>query len=440
MSNGDPVFSSRHITIANYLDCNRKMTAYGYKAQTLVNYNKALKHFLKFYLSDSRIGLKQADWLEYDRLKGVKNEVDLASKGLEVARRKEHQETKAQAPLPPNPFEVQEVLRRAKKDFLGLMEKAKTEELGKVAVAHINRHICCHICLTQGHRPSVVQNLMLREYQQGMSRPVVKKYNDTFHVILVAEHKTANAFDAQIVINSEWKEIMDDYVRYVRQPIVEKFTDTPANFFLQADGNCFAKVSSALTAYQKSYGIPTPFSCTDARKSFETYAGRVDATLRTDISDFLAHSEKVARTHYQFADTERAVDSAVAMTGIVRCNQANPGCMPSKEQVYSSAGSTDKPVAVSPVQGQAAASGCKTPPNPEVAQPKKYFHSPPGTKFEDKKKMIVDHLMEEQSADNLRLVQIPTILELRQLFNCHDQTSAKTMQRAIRYQKELEWG
>ena len=132
---------------------------------------------MKFYLSDSRIGLKQADVVEYEWLKSVKNEVELASKGLKVARHKEHQETKAQDPLPPNLFQLQEVLRRVK---LVLMEKAKTEALGKVAVSRIHRDICCPICLTQSHRRSLVKNPMLREYQQSLSRPSVQKY-DAFH-------------------------------------------------------------------------------------------------------------------------------------------------------------------------------------------------------------------------------------------------------------------
>ena len=182
----------------------------------------------------------------------------------------------------------------------------------------------------------------------------------------------------------------------------------------------------------------SPSTCTDARKSFETFAGRLGNTLRTDIGDFLAHSEKVARTHYQFADIERAVDSAVAMSGITRCNEAQPGCLPSKELVYSGIQSTGKPAALSPVKEQAGVGA--GPPQPKSLPAPKLFRSPPGTQFEDKKKMIIDHLLEKQNADDLRKVKVPTIMEMKRLFNCHDETAAKTMQRAIRYQKELEWG
>ena len=223
---------------------------------------------------------------------------------------------KVNSSLPPNPFVVQTVLRLAKDDIMDLLERAKTLPLGKYDVSHINKYLCCYICLGQGQWPAVAQNLKLNDYKEGIKRHTVKKNKDTYHVILVKENKSVDDDTvAQIVINTEWKAIFDNYLKYVRQPIVKYFKETPQNFFLQADGKAFLKVSSALTVYQRQYGISKTFSCSDARRSFMAYVGRANPVLRGDIIDFLRYAEGTARTCFQSMDSIRAVNLAIAFAG-----------------------------------------------------------------------------------------------------------------------------
>ena len=103
------------ITVANFQAWTLKMKSEtGMSSQTLHNYYKSLKQFIKSEESRlDRLSGGAPDGLYVRAKKQLQNEpgrIELIGKGLHSELRSEHSEKRAIKPMPPNPWEVTVVL------------------------------------------------------------------------------------------------------------------------------------------------------------------------------------------------------------------------------------------------------------------------------------------------------------------------------------------
>lgn len=117
--------------------------------------------------------------------------------------------------------------------------------------------------------------------------------------------------DAYIILEEEWKKIMDIYLVKVRAPIVSQSDNNI--FFLQKDGQPFTKISDGIRRLQKQFNGPE-YSCTDARKSFESHASRLGRQIQQRVSDFFCNSEKVTTPPY--GTTKNAMETFEVLQAI----------------------------------------------------------------------------------------------------------------------------
>ncbi|XP_045214432.2 uncharacterized protein LOC123564728 [Mercenaria mercenaria] len=316
MGNKASRFNIRNITADRYILANEFLRSHNVDVQTLINYNKCMKHFFDFYLNDDCINLKQDDRGEYDRVKAIKYKFGLIFKQLEKEARDRQRQKKATELNPATPYEVQTVLRVAKPTFEKSMEACKQRVLSKVELAEVNRYIAAFVCLAQGNWPSMVTNVTAAEYHTATSQAPIVKQGQKYWVVMVGKHKTALQYDANIVLDEYWKEKFQSYNKYIRQQRVQAKNTENDNFILQHDGQPFVKVSHGLTQLHRKYKLHPEYTANDARKSFETYSSRFNKELRKDISNYLAHSEHVANTHYRAQGQHKAVETTIQLKGM----------------------------------------------------------------------------------------------------------------------------
>lgn len=135
-------FSTDCITRENYQHVAEYLKKEGTSAKTLLNYIENLKQFLKFYITDMDIDIEGNDRKEYIRLKLMLEHMKLVSVATTREVREEEKHKSEDTQLPPSPYEVQQVIRDAKRQFEGYMKTAgKGSGLGKNAVTFINRYV-----------------------------------------------------------------------------------------------------------------------------------------------------------------------------------------------------------------------------------------------------------------------------------------------------------
>ncbi|MES9879778.1 MAG: SET domain-containing protein-lysine N-methyltransferase [Sedimenticola sp.] len=293
MGGRQDTYTDKCLTEDAYNEVNKMLlTKGGCKFQTLYNYNKSLKLFVKCEQKRAKTEQRKAD---KSRLKDMHAELCDKGQHLEKESKRETRVAKSKAPRVPSPYEVTEVIRVSESRFGKIMSLAKSGmPLNRDQVCFVNRYIASYIMLMQAHRPGVLENMTT-----DLVLTSINEKEGPSAVVNVSEHKTARQFIARVVLDEYLIPVFESYHRYVRQRIVITTNCTSEAFFLQNDGSKFTKFSEAPVKLQQAAKLPTKYTSADARKSFETYNQKMGVNAQKDMADFMCHSERTRNSDYR---------------------------------------------------------------------------------------------------------------------------------------------
>ncbi|MES9903609.1 MAG: hypothetical protein ABW168_13165 [Sedimenticola sp.] len=336
----------------------------GCKYQTLYNYNKSLKLFMKSELKRAKKEDRKAD---RSRLKEMASELCEKGSHLERESKRETRVARATAPAVATPYQVTSVLRVAWSRFEKLMSTAQSGRvLNRDQVCFVNRFIGSYVMLHQAHRPGVLENLTCDIVLKGMNAKKEVMHGKSYSAITVIEHKTARQFTARIVLDDQLLGIFENYHRYVRQAIVNATNSTSEGFFLQNDGARFTKFSEAPVKLQQWAKLPTTYTSSCARKSYETYNQFMSEGLQKDMASCMCHLERTRDSDYRQAGLQASINVVANFKHMVlfyrdRGTDAYPAEISSQQGTQGNPSQQGKRTyAASPESDETSAS-CRTP-------------------------------------------------------------------------------
>jgi hypothetical protein len=93
---------------------------------------------------------------------------------------------------------------------------------------------------------------------------------EKFVTVPVNKHKTGMQFLARVTLNESLVSFIEDYIKYVRDPIVRKSDSKAHNLLIQYDGDAFLRVAQGLMKAQERMKTRPTVTIGDVRKSIET--------------------------------------------------------------------------------------------------------------------------------------------------------------------------
>jgi len=166
--------------------------------------------------------------------------------------------------------------------------------------------LAAKIVYPNGHRPGVVQNMMLQEFDDA------REEDDDSVIIIVHKHKTASSLGpiSAVVSKADYQR-MKVYKDTIRSRTVPQSEELSHHFFLTHTGNEFKKINEWIQEVSKLYdldfSIPNP---TVHRKWIDSTAhGECNDTEMRVLNKHMSHSEQTSRKHYQKQKPEHALQS-----------------------------------------------------------------------------------------------------------------------------------
>ncbi|XP_048755469.2 uncharacterized protein LOC125666338 [Ostrea edulis] len=286
------------------IDFNRKMMTrsgvgefYDYlrenkvDAQTTVNYYKSFCEFLEHFLNNTdMITEDHGEYVRLDHLLRFFKNMGVLQKDAHESYRKKV----VMAAPPPTPERLHAVV-----DAIGKYAKTKMRELkskkikvNREIVAVFNRYIAAEVCLRHGQRQSVIQNWEIESYLNVLQLPecTIITEKGKWFVIPIHKHKTSMKFVARIIFDADIVSFVKNYIKVVRDEIVQRTGTTSPNFLLQYDGEGFVRVAQGLADAQHRLQMTSIITISDARKSLETFVQGLPNRVQKDVADYLCHS------------------------------------------------------------------------------------------------------------------------------------------------------
>ncbi|CAB1338012.1 unnamed protein product [Coregonus sp. 'balchen'] len=269
-----------------------KLANIGQNKQTTANYMKNLKRFLRY--NTTATNLIQTDRGLYEQCKHFQECLNDIQKSM--SKQVSHDITGKRY--------TQMV---AKKDFLGVIRKAMSEEsLDENEQLLILYYLESLLMLKHLQRAGVVKNMTLNEW---LSRESCKLPNgEKWTVIGVKQHKTGTQQVATVSLDEEEDAWLDMYYRHVQPACLQNFDDVEEDerFFISTTGRAIYNPSNDLQRFHAKFLksklfflIPTPNVTSQvARHIFETNikASFTDAE-KALVADYLAHTTATADRH-----------------------------------------------------------------------------------------------------------------------------------------------
>ena len=174
-------------------------------------------------------------------------------------------------------------------------------------------YLAAHLLYTNAQRPGVVQYMTIKEYEE-------KKALQNTIIIQVHKHKTSRKKGpAQIVITNRMIiDLLHDYYKYIRMPMIAASTELGERLFLMATGTECRKVYELMSSVAERFNIniPTP---TTHRKMVSTDANeQCSPEDERMIQGHMSHSKQTAERYYQTKTIYSAVKSQSHINRIVQ--------------------------------------------------------------------------------------------------------------------------
>ncbi|KAL7852899.1 hypothetical protein SRHO_G00186840 [Serrasalmus rhombeus] len=296
-----------------------KLSEAGLSKQTVQNYIKSVKRFLKFHTGST-------DLCFTDRVlhEDCKNYISLldniqmaTSKQVSKETTRKRFDTFQEGVL--SSTQVTAVLAAAKKDFLAVIGKLHAGEcspghqLTLTELQLVLYYLEAIVILEHAQRPGVVTEWISR--RRDDTRP-------GFVVVAVKEHKTAATQVATFVLTQEQEMWFDLYFSEVRPVMlgkkrkrVEDDDETDERFFISSTGKAIYNASNDLERLHKKYQVPKVTSQM-ARRAYETATKELSDVQKTKVAGYLTHSEATAEKHYRMKEIGSAVDAFLILRNL----------------------------------------------------------------------------------------------------------------------------
>ncbi|XP_071210909.1 uncharacterized protein [Salvelinus alpinus] len=308
-----------------------KLADIGQKKQTIANYMKNLKRFIRYNITTT--SLIQTDRAVFEQCKHFLlclNELQ-KSMSKQVSQETTGKRYIQMVSVAKTPKECWEILRVAKNEFLCIIGKAMNEEsLLETEQLHVLYYLESLLMLKHLQRAGVIKHLTLSEW---LSRSACKLPDgENWTVVGVKKHETATQQVATILLDEEEHAWFDVYYRHVRPAFLKNSDDMQEDerFFISTTGKPIYNPSNDLQRFHAKYNLPNITSQV-ARKVFETNtkASFTDQEMSL-VADYLAYTTATAKKHYRLKTTvnacmEMKLISKVAMS-IESDETAGPSC------------------------------------------------------------------------------------------------------------------
>jgi len=191
-------------------------------------------------------------------------------------------------------------------DVDNLLSNCRETPVSSRDLRKILAFLAAKIVYPNGHRPGVVQNMMMDEFEAAQEE------DDDRMIIVVHKHKTAASLGpiSAVVSKADFERmtLYKDRIRITTVPLSEELSH---RFFLTYTGNEFKKVNEWIQEVSKLYDIdvtiPNP---TIHRKWIDSTAhgSCTEAEMRV-LNGHMSHSEQTSKKYYQKQKAEHALQS-----------------------------------------------------------------------------------------------------------------------------------
>ncbi|KAL7825602.1 hypothetical protein SRHO_G00340710 [Serrasalmus rhombeus] len=290
-----------------------KLSEAGLSKQTVQNYIKSVKRFLKFHTGSTDLCF--TDRVLHEDCKNYISFLDniqmATSKQVSKETTRKRFDTFQEGVL--SSTQVTAVLAAAKKDFLAVIGKLHAGEcspghqLTLTELQLVLYYLEAIVILEHAQWPGVVEHMTVTEW-------ISRRRDDTrpgFVVVAVKEHKTAATF----VLTQEQEMWFDLYFSEVRPVMlgkkrkrVEDDDETDERFFISSTDKAIYNASNDLERLHKKYQVPKVTSQM-ARRAYETATKELSDVQKTKVAGYLTHSTATAEKHYRMKGRGSAVDA-----------------------------------------------------------------------------------------------------------------------------------
>ncbi|XP_069108889.1 uncharacterized protein [Argopecten irradians] len=303
MGERNPIFRLEQMSPAGIKNFVELLKGVHIRPSTIANYLKSLKIWIKF-LQEKKF--EQLTVEQQRLIQSVSVEVNDQFTGNERTVNAEHRQNRVRAEAPPTVNECFEVIEKAKKTMMKLVQK--TGPKSREEVAHLNYYIGAYACLGLGMRPGSVTNILLEDYQRALHKKETRNGKE-YVVVNIAEHKTASQYAAKLVLKDHMVSFMEHYIENVRKYIVERMGEK-THLILQHDGNVFRKVTDGVKKIQQMFKCKNILTANVSRKAIETSSQILGENQQGVLSTLLCHSENIRDRHYRHLDQSKVIAAA----------------------------------------------------------------------------------------------------------------------------------
>ncbi|CAB1346391.1 unnamed protein product, partial [Coregonus sp. 'balchen'] len=277
-----------------------KLANIGQKKQTIANYMKNLKRFLRYITTSTN--LIQTKRSLYEQCKHFQDCLNDLQKSMskQVSQEITGKRYTQMVTVAKTLKECVAVLEVAKKDFLGVIGKATSEEsLDEPEQLLMLSYLVSLLMLKHLQRAGVVKNMTLNEWLSR--KECILPNGEKWTVICVKQQKTGTQQVATVSLDEEEDAWLDTYYRHVRPAFLQNCDDVEEDerFFISTAGRAIYNPSNDLQRFQAKYKLPNITSQV-ARHIFETHtkANFTDAE-KALVADYLDHTTATAYRHYR---------------------------------------------------------------------------------------------------------------------------------------------
>nr|XP_046192103.1 uncharacterized protein LOC124020853 isoform X3 [Oncorhynchus gorbuscha] len=304
-----------------------KLADIGQKKQTIANYMKNLKRFIRYIITIT----DRAVFEQCKHFLLCLNELQ-KSMSKQVSREMTGKGYIQMVSVAKTPKECWEILRVAKKEFVCIIGKAMNEEsLLETEQLHVLYYLESLLMLKHLQRAGVIKHLTLSEW---LSRSACKLPDgENWTVIGVKKHKTATQQVATILLDEEEDAWLDVYYRHVRPAFLKNSDDMQEDerFFISTTGKPVYNPSNDLQRFHAKYNLPNITSQVAGQVLETNTKASFTDQEKSLVADYLAHKTATAEKHYCLKTTVNAcmgmkLISKVAMSIESDSETAGPSC------------------------------------------------------------------------------------------------------------------
>ncbi|KAJ8367209.1 hypothetical protein AAFF_G00324220 [Aldrovandia affinis] len=289
----------------------RQLTEAKLSKQTVQNYHKSLKRFLVYHTHSTNLRHEDAtlhgDCRHFIDYIGVQQKCLSKQVSKEITQ-KRHDRLIEKDPL--TPHDCLAVLKAARRDFLGVMEKAcvKDSVLELTECGFVLYYLEAVLILKHLQQPGVVEHMTVKEWDSRVS------VQSGHCIVGVKEHKTAAQQVAVFALSDEEEMWFLIYYMHVRPQVIkaqskkrkrdeaeeesEGEAEKEERFFISTTGRPIYNASNDLNRLQAKYKV-VPVTSQLARRVFETATKSMSDAEKSLVADYLTHSTVTAEKHYR---------------------------------------------------------------------------------------------------------------------------------------------